>query len=168
METQYYFGYNGDDLRGLLIGCLWAGIMVAIYWLCCTQLGVDLKSVLTAIKDPGDPILLVLILIYWILLVPYIEEWFWREWMWENLYIDRYLDKIWIAITWGSLYAVALGMGAGGPPAGIACLISLAILGYLFAPLIRYEWGHNSSFLIHIGLNGGAAICWYLAGQGKF
>ena len=79
---------------------------------------------------------MILILLYWILIVPYIEEWFWREWAWENLYSNRLFERLWIAILWGSLYAVALGMGKGGPPAGIACLVTLAILGYLFAPII--------------------------------
>ena len=34
--VDYYHSYGGDDLKGLLVGALWAGVMVAIYWLCCT------------------------------------------------------------------------------------------------------------------------------------
>ena len=151
----------------MIVGACWALVCVGVYWLCCTQLGIDLKGVFTTIKDPGETILTILVIVYWVLIVPYIEEWFWREWMWENLYIDRIVEKIWVALTWGSMYAVFLFM-ASGASAGIACGVALAIFGYVLAPIIRYEWGYNSEFLIHMGCNGGAAICWYLAGTGKF
>ena len=44
-----------------------------------------MRSILIGIPSPGSPLLVVLALFYWILLVPYIEEWFWREWMLENI-----------------------------------------------------------------------------------
>ena len=126
-----------------------------------------MKGTLTSVKDAGSVILNILLGIYWVLLVPYIEEWFWREWIWHNLYIDRIWEKIWVALTWGTMYA-ALLLAGGGASGAIACAVILAIIGYLLAPLIRYEYSYNASFLIHVGANGGIAICWYFASTGKF
>ncbi len=31
-----YGGYRNDDIYGLIVGALWAMVVVGIYWLCCT------------------------------------------------------------------------------------------------------------------------------------
>ena len=160
-------GYRNDDLYGLIVGCLWALTVVGIYWLCCTQFGVDLKSILTAVPDGGDPIITCLLIIYWILLASYIEEWFWRNYYHHVLYSNRIFDRLWIALTWGLMYVVLIFL-MGGSGAAVAAFIVLGIVGYILDPIIRWEWGYNSMFLCHFGCNAGIAICWYLAGQGKF
>ena len=66
------------------------------------------------------------------------------------------------------MYAAFLFL-ASGATAGIACGVALAIFGYILYPIVRQELGgSNSEYLIHMGCNGGAAVCWYLASQGKF
>ena len=66
------------------------------------------------------------------------------------------------------MYAVALAEGNGDSTTEIGCLVVLGVLGYILYPLVKHEWGYNSALLLHMGLNGGVAICWYLASQGKF
>ena len=65
------------------------------------------------------------------------------------------------------MYVVLIFLN-GGVPAALAAFIVLALIGYLLNPIIRWEWGYGSMFFCHLGCNAGIAVCWWLAGQGKF
>ena len=103
-----------------------------------------------------------LLCIYWIIFASYIEEWFWRMYNWEVQYSNKLFDRIWIACTWGLMYAVIMFQSDGVMSAVIVWVV-LSIVGFIFSPVIRIEWGWNSMFLCHFGLNGGTAICFFLA-----
>ncbi len=108
-----------------------------------------------------------LLIIYWVFIASYIEEWFWRNYYHYVLNHDRIFNRIWIACTWGLMYVVLIFMNGGMGPA-LTAFIVLAIIGYILDPIIRWEWGYGSMFLCHMGCNAGIADCWSLAGQGKF
>ncbi len=129
--------------------------------------GLDLQSVLSGIEAPDNTILLILLLIYWVIFASYIEEWFWRLYYWEVLYSDRIFDRLWIALTWGLMYAVIMFTSADIISAVITWVV-LSIVGYILSPIIRHEWSWNSMFLCHFGCNGGIAICYFLAQNGMF
>lgn len=125
-----------------------------------------MKGLLTAVEDPGDPILMVIFAVYWIFIAAYIEEWFWRSYYWHVLYYNRLFDRLWISFTWGLMYVVAIFLSQD-PMTALVAFIVLGVIGYIFT-IIRWEWSYNAMFIVHMGINGGIAVCWYLAGQGKF
>ena len=122
---------------------------------------------LTSIEDLGDPILNILVVVYWVFVASYIEEWFWRNYYHFVLFSNRIFDRLWKAFTWGTMYVVLVFLNADIMSALIAFGV-LGVIGYILDPIIRWEWGSNSMLFCHIGCNLGIGVCWYLAGQGMF
>ena len=129
-------------------------------------MGVDLKSLLSTIPDPGNLIITILIAIYWIFIASYIEEWFWRAFYKECMYY-RLLDRLWIAAIWGLMYVVLIFVATGDMIATIIAFVSLFCIGYLFHYIYR-ERSWSTMYLCHKGLNGGIIACWFLANAGMW
>ena len=67
--------------------------------------------------------------------VAIIEEWFWRNYMWGFLYNDRILEKLFLALVWGTMYAAIL-LNNRGWLAAIVFEVLLFIVGYVLAPIV--------------------------------
>lgn len=156
-------GYaSQDDCKGLFTGLFWAVMMVGTYYLLQTYFDVDLKSLFLEIPFSEYLSLQIIMVIYWVLPTAIIEEWFWRNYIWGVLYNDRFLEKLWIALTWASMYSMSLLYHSGWIPCIAFCVIS-GVVGYLLAPFIRYTWSYSAMIYLRMGLNLGMASCWYLS-----
>eukprot|EP00345_Euplotes_harpa_P003629 CAMPEP_0168330036 /NCGR_PEP_ID=MMETSP0213-20121227/7471_1 /TAXON_ID=151035 /ORGANISM="Euplotes harpa, Strain FSP1.4" /LENGTH=195 /DNA_ID=CAMNT_0008333489 /DNA_START=158 /DNA_END=745 /DNA_ORIENTATION=+ len=169
------FGSRGD-IHGLIMASVFCGITVGLYWLLCEPLHVDLKSVAKELPFPKDTLLKVMAIVYFILIKPYVEEWFWRRYNYDifmnstqtstssNSIINSFEFDFWIvSFFWALTYTViAIKAGAGvGWAIGI-CLIFMALGRFL----IWMRWEHGA--FTHLGICGGVVICYFLAESGKF
>ena len=147
------YGYGSqDDCTAGFLGLFIAAILVGFYWLCCRKFFFDIKGILITIHLPDNVWLLALVLAYWVVIVAIIEEWFWRNYMWGFLYNDRFLEKLFIALVWGTMYAAVL-LNNRGWLAAIVLEIILTIVGYILAPVIRWKWSFSATAYIRMGMN---------------
>ena len=88
-----YYGLENwgtrGDMWGLMLAALFCAITVGLYWLFCVPLGIDLKGPVKGIPFPEDKIWKIVAIVYFILVKPYVEEWFWRRYSYEIFWVGE-------------------------------------------------------------------------------
>ena len=156
------------------------GLTVGLYWLLWEPFKVDLKGVVKKMPFPKDDLLKILAIVYFILVKPYVEEWFWRRYNYDiflnstesatshNDFINHIELEFWIvSFFWALTYTViAIKAGATFVWALIICLIFMALGRFLI--WMRWKHGWFADYIVHMGVCGGVIICYFLADSGKF
>ena len=160
-----HFGRT-SDLYGLIIATVLALVTVGLYWLFCGPLGIDLKGVLSDAPIPDDTLLKILAIAYFIIVKPYIEEWFWRRYNYDIFpyyELDFWLVSFFFSLTY-TVLAINIGVEIIG--ALIVCVV-FTCLGRLFISM-TWEHGVFVNYITHVGICAGVVVCYFLADAGKF
>ena len=150
-----HFGRRADAY-GLIIAVAFCLVTIGLYWLLCVPLSIDLKSTLTDAPVPDNIYLKILVIVYFIIVKPYIEEWFWRRY---NYDIFPYYElEFWlVSFFWGLTYAaVAYNISSDIIATVIVGLIFLALGRFLI--WMRWEHGVFANYITHMGICGGIVV----------
>ena len=101
--------FDGSAIMGIILGLVFCGLIILIYWLVDKVIGWDLEDNLLATPIPQNRILEIIAAFYLIAIKPYIEEWFWRSYCHFIFYrseIDNWLNSI----LWCTAYVVLAHM----------------------------------------------------------
>ena len=137
----------------LIMALVFWGLTVGLYWLLCAPLKMDLKGVVKKMPFPKDDVLKILAIVYFILVKPYVEEWFWRRYNYDIFlnsteaatshddFVNHIELEFWIvSFFWALTYTViSILAGATFVWALIICLIFMALGRFL----IWIRWQHG-------------------------
>ena len=167
-SVSYFYTSFGSagDFTGLIMACCFCAITVAIYWIFCVPIGYDLKGTVQLMPFPDDTLWKILTIVYFILIKPHVEEFFWRRYNYVIFWVGE-LEFLLVSFCWALTYTViAILAGADIMTAVIICLLFTAIGRFLI--WIRWRYEVFANYLVHAGVCGGIVICYFLADAGKF
>ena len=157
---------NRGDMWGIMVAAIFCMLTVGLYWLLSGPLGYNIKSALAQGFFPDDDLLKILAIAYFIIVKPYVEEWFWRRYNYDIFPYDElhfWLVSFFFALTYT---VIALNIGTQMYWALIVCLCFTALGRFLI--YMRWVHGTGANYVTHMGIAAGVVVSYFLADAGKF
>ena len=97
--------FDGSVIFGAILGVLFCGLIIFIYWLVDKVIGWNLEDNLLAVPIPRNKVLEIIAAFYLVVVKPYFEEWFWRRYNYFVFYRTE-IDFWLMSVLWSSAYVV--------------------------------------------------------------
>ena len=152
--------FEGSAIMGVILGMVFWGLIVLIYWLVDKIIGWDLEDSLLAVPIPRNKFLEIIAAFYLVVLKPFIEEWFWRSYCHFIFYrseIDNWLNSL----LWWTAYVVLANLWNLEMYGWIVVGISLTIFGRIQIFMMT-KFGGLAATMSHLGASFGVMLCYYL------
>jgi membrane protease YdiL (CAAX protease family) len=152
--------FEGSAVMGILLGIFFCGLVVFLYWLIDKVFGWDLEDNLLRTPLPQNRILEIIAAFYLVVIVPYIEEWYWRRYNYYMFYRNEI--NYWItSILWSTAYLVVAYM----TELELRGMIFMAACFIIFGRIQIVIMGTYEAFgayMTHMGASFGIMLCYFL------
>ncbi|CAI2379434.1 unnamed protein product [Moneuplotes crassus] len=158
--------FEGSLIMGLVLGFIFCGLTILLYYFFDKILGWDLEDNLLREPIPQNKILEIIAAFYLIVIKPFIEEWFWRSYCYFIFYrteIDNWLNSV----LWATAYVVLAIMCGLEMKGCIIVFIAFTLFGRIQLFMMK-SYGLLVAVMSHMGASFGVMLCYFLEKNRKF
>ena len=157
---------DGGAIMGVILGIVFWGLILLLYWLVDKVIGWDLEDNLLAAPIPQNKILEIIAAFYLIAIKPFFEEWFWRSYC-HYIFYRTELDNWLNAVLWSTAYVMLAYMWNMDFRECLIVGIWFVIFGRIQI-FIKTSFGLLEAYMSHLGASFGVMLCFFLEKKHQF